>query len=84
MVCGNSVVWKGSPKALNVTAACKKAWDQAVQDCMPGEGFEDLLQLIDGHKEQAEWMADDPRISLLSATGSTKMGKALAPLVAAR
>ena len=53
MVCGNSVVWKGSPKALNVTVACKKAWDQAVQDCMPGEGFEDLLQLIDGHKEQA-------------------------------
>ncbi|MEL0159118.1 MAG: aldehyde dehydrogenase family protein [Deltaproteobacteria bacterium] len=84
MVCGNSVVWKGSPKALNVTTACKKAWDQAVQNCMPSEGFEDLLQLIDGHKEQAEWMADDPRISLLSATGSTKMGKALAPRVAAR
>ncbi len=84
MVCGNSVVWKGSPKALNVTAACKKAWDQAVQNCMPGEGFEDLLQLIDGHKEQAEWMADDSRISLLSATGSTEMGKALAPRVAAR
>ncbi|MGB0485230.1 MAG: aldehyde dehydrogenase family protein [bacterium] len=84
MVCGNSVVWKGSPKARNVTAACKKAWDQAVQNCMPGEGFEDLLQLIDGHKEQAEWMADDPRISLLSATGSTEMGKALAPRVAAR
>ncbi|MEC8360011.1 MAG: aldehyde dehydrogenase family protein, partial [SAR324 cluster bacterium] len=60
------------------------AWDQAVQNCMPGEGFEDLLQLIDGHKEQAEWMADDPRISLLSATGSTEMGKALAPRVAAR
>ena len=84
MVCGNSVVWKGSPKARNVTAACKKAWDQAVQNCMPSEGFEDLLQLIDGHKEQAEWMADDPRISLLSATGSTKMGKALAPRVATR
>ena len=84
MVCGNSVVWKGSPKALNVTAASKKAWDQAVQNCMPSEGFEDLLQLIDGHKEQAEWMADDPRISLLSATGSTEMGKALAPRVAAR
>ena len=84
MVCGNSVVWKGSPKARNVTAACKKAWDQAVQNCMPSEGFEDLLQLIDGHKEQAGWIADDPRISLLSATGSTEMGKALAPRVAAR
>ena len=51
---------------------------------MPGKGLEDLLQLIHGHKEQAEWMADDPRISLLSATGSTEMGKALAPQVGAR
>ena len=84
IVCGNSVIWKASPKALNVTANCKKAWDQAVQNCMPGEGFEDLLQLVVGHKEQAEWLADDARISLLSATGSTGMGKALAPRVAAR
>ena len=84
IVCGNSVVWKASPKALHVTAACKQAWDQAVQNCMPGEGFEDLLQLVEGHKEQAEWMADDARISLLSATGSTEMGKTLAPRVAAR
>ena len=84
MVCGNSVVWKASPKALNVTAACKQAWDQGVQNCMPGEGFEDLLQLVEGHKEQAGWMADDVRISLLSATGSTEMGKVLAPRVAAR
>ena len=84
IVCGNSVIWKASPKALNVTANCKKAWDQAVQNCMPGEGFEDLLQLVFGHKEQAEWLADDARISLLSATGSTEMGKSLATRVAAR
>jgi aldehyde dehydrogenase (NAD+) len=84
MVCGNSVVWKGSPKALHVTNACKDARDQAVQICMPEDRFEDLLQLVEGHKEQAEWMADDARISLLSATGSTEMGKASAPLVAAR
>ena len=84
IVCGNSVIWKASPKALNVTANCKQAWDQAVQNCMPGEGFEDLLQLVVGHKEQAEWLADDARISLLSATGSTEMGKSLATRVAAR
>ena len=84
IVCGNSVIWKASPKALNVTANCKKAWDQAVQNCMPREGFEDLLQLVVGHKEQAEWLADDARISLLSATGSTEMGKSLATRVAAR
>ena len=84
IVCGNSVIWKASPKAMNVTANCKQAWDQAVQKCMPTEGFEDLLQLVVGHKEQAEWLADDARISLLSATGSTEMGKSLATRVAAR
>ena len=84
IVCGNSVIWKASPKALNVTPNCKQAWDQAVQNCMPGVEFEDLLQLVVGHKEQAEWLADDVRISLLSATGSTEMGKSLATRVAAR
>jgi len=84
MVCGNSVVWKGSPKATEVTGRCKWAWDKAVDECMPGTEYKDLLQLIDGDKEEAEWMADDSRINLLSATGSTQMGKALAPRVSAR
>ncbi len=33
MVCGNSVVWKGSPKASQVTQSCKEAWDKAVSEC---------------------------------------------------
>jgi len=84
MVCGNSVVWKGSPKSTQVTDACKTAWDKAVDECMPGTDYKDLLQLVDGDKTEAEWMADDIRINLLSATGSTAMGKALAPKVSAR
>ena len=84
MVCGNSVVWKGSPKSTQVTDACKTAWDKAVDECMPGTDYKDLLQLVDGDKTEAEWMADDTRINLLSATGSTAMGKALAPRVSAR
>ena len=85
MVCGNSVVWKGSPKAKNVTDSCKEAWDKAISECFfPDTKFKDLLQIVEGDKEEAEWMADDTRINLLSATGSTEMGKALAPRVSAR
>ena len=85
MVCGNSVVWKGSPKAKNVTDSCKEAWDSAISECFfPDTKFKDLLQVVDGDKTEAEWMADDSRINLLSATGSTAMGKALAPRVSAR
>jgi aldehyde dehydrogenase (NAD+) len=85
MVCGNSVVWKGSPKATEVTGRCKWAWDKAISECFfPDEKFKDLLQIVDGDKTEAEWMADDSRINLLSATGSTAMGKALAPRVSAR
>lgn len=84
IVCGNSVIWKGSPKSKQVSENCKKAWDKAVEKFMPNQGFENLLLLVDGDKEQAEWMADDGRINLLSATGSTEMGKALAPRVSAR
>ena len=84
IVCGNSVIWKGSPKSQHVSENCKMVWDSAVKKFMPNQGYEDLLQLIDGDKEPAEWMADDVRINLLSATGSTEMGKALAPRVSAR
>lgn len=77
MVCGNSVVWKGSPKATEVTGRCKWAWDKAVDECMPGTDYKNLLQIVDGDKTEAEWMADDTRIDLLSATGSTaKIGRA--------
>ena len=57
MVCGNSVVWKGSPKALNVTAACKKAWDQAVQNCMPERDRRSVA--ADRRHEGAGMVADD-------------------------
>jgi len=94
IICGNSVVWKPSPRSLNITRKCKEIWDEAVVKFLSqnkirhtqGNRFhlQDLLQIIDGDNEPAEWMADDTRIKLLSATGSTEMGKALAPRVSAR
>ena len=82
IVCGNSVVWKPSPKTMKVSYLCKEVWDQSCKEY--GEQIENLLQIVDGDEYPAKWMAQDDRISLLSATGSTQMGKELAPLVSAR
>ena len=83
IVCGNSVVWKPSPKTLKVSFLCKKIWDDTVVEFGATNDI-DLLQIVDGDEYQAKWMAQDERIKLLSATGSTQMGKELAPLVGAR
>jgi aldehyde dehydrogenase (NAD+) len=82
IVCGNSVVWKPSPKTMKVSYLCKEVWDESCKEY--GEQIENLLQIVDGDEYPAKWMAQDDRISLLSATGSTQMGKELAPLVSAR
>jgi len=94
IVCGNSVVWKPSPRSMNITQRIKELWDETVENFLKlvvvkhtmGDRFnmKDLLQIATGGNETAEWIADDPRIRLVSATGSTEMGKALAPRVAAR
>ena len=82
-ICGNSVVWKPSPKTMEVAHRCKAIWDTTCQRVGP-DIPKDLLIVLEGHTDVAEWMADDQHIKLLSATGSTEMGKALAPRVAAR
>ena len=83
IVCGNSVVWKPSPKTMKVSFLCKKIWDDTVVEFGATNNL-DLLQIVDGDEYPAKWMAQDDRIKLLSATGSTQMGKELAPLVGAR
>jgi len=80
IVCGNSVVWKPSPKTMEVSYLCKKIWDDTVETDEQAK----LLEIIDGDVNEAKWMAQDKRINLLSATGSCEMGKALAPLVSER
>jgi aldehyde dehydrogenase (NAD+) len=82
-VCGNSVVWKPSPRTEVCAALCKEVWDRACVEMQQPQAV-DLLLVVTGGNEIACEMADDKRIALLSATGSTEMGKALAPKVAAR
>jgi aldehyde dehydrogenase (NAD+) len=77
-VCGNSIIWKPSPHANQCAKGIKKAWDKVSGD------FADLILILEGRNEEAVLICKDKRISLVSATGSTQMGKELAPMVSAR
>ena len=77
-VCGNSIIWKPSPHANECAKSIKEAWDKVSGD------FSDLVLILEGGNEEAVSICKDKRIALVSATGSTEMGKELAPIVSAR
>jgi aldehyde dehydrogenase (NAD+) len=80
-VCGNVAVWKGSEK----TPLCSLACQQIVAEIFnKNEVPEGVSCIVTGGREVGEWMSGDERIPLISATGSTRMGKALAAVVASR
>ncbi|MDE3236355.1 MAG: aldehyde dehydrogenase family protein [Bacteroidota bacterium] len=80
-VCGNTCIWKPSDK----TPLCSIAVQQIVTEIFEKNNVpEGVSCLIQGGKEAGEWMSHDERIALISATGSTKMGKAVSSAVAAR
>ncbi|MGE0756318.1 MAG: aldehyde dehydrogenase family protein [Pirellulaceae bacterium] len=81
LVCGDPVVWKPSPR----TPLTAIAVQHLVQQVLAGSPWEGLLTLcIHTGPQASEWMADDPRLPLISATGSCAMGRHIAPRVAAR
>ena len=77
-VCGNSIIWKPSPHSNDCAKGIKEAWDKVSGD------FSDLILILEGGNEEAISICKDNRIALVSATGSTQMGKELAPIVSAR
>jgi aldehyde dehydrogenase (NAD+) len=80
-VCGNTCVWKPSEKAPLSAIACQHIVSKVFAEQGIPEGISCLLT---GDAAIGKMMADDPRIPLLSATGSTRMGKAVATAVAGR
>ena len=82
LVCGDSVVWKPSDKTPLTALATAALFQRAVRKF--GGAPEGLLEVLQGGKELAEMMADDRRLPIVSATGSTAMGRALAPRIASR
>lgn len=81
LVCGNVIIWKPSEKTPLCAIACQHIISEILKQNNLPEGISNLLI---GGKESGEWMAKDENISLLSATGSTQMGKQVAQTVAQR
>jgi len=81
LVCGDPVVWKPSELTPLTALAC----DALVRRAAADEGAPDgLHHLVLGDHSVGEALVDDPRVALLSATGSTRMGRLVGPRVAAR
>ena len=80
-VCGNVSIWKPSEKTPLCGIAVQKIVAEVFARNNVPEGVNGLIQ---GGREVGEWLSNDTRIPLVSATGSTRMGKALATAIAAR
>ncbi|HET7489397.1 MAG TPA: aldehyde dehydrogenase family protein [Acidimicrobiales bacterium] len=81
LVCGDPVVWKPSEKTMLTALACAGLVEQAAAGL---DAPDHLLQVVAGGPEAGERLAAHPGVPLVSATGSTRMGRAVAPVVAAR
>ncbi len=82
LVCGNPVVWKPSEKTPLTALACQRLFARAAKRF--GDAPKGLLEVVIGGREAGEALVDDSRVALLSATGSTRMGREVAPRVARR
>ncbi|MEO1081732.1 MAG: aldehyde dehydrogenase family protein [Pseudomonadota bacterium] len=82
IVCGDSVIWKPSEKTPLTALACQKIFEAAAAnlDFVP----EHLSQVIFGDRALGELLVNDSRLPVISATGSTRMGRQVAPAVAQR
>jgi len=82
LVCGDPVIWKPSEKTPLVAEAVMALVGRALQRF--GDAPDGLVQLVQGGRDIGERLVDDHRIALVSATGSTAMGRAVGPRVAER
>ena len=82
LVCGDSVIWKPSEKTPLTALAVQALFEQVAAD-FP-EAPKGLCSLVIGDAAIGAQLARDERIPLVSATGSTRMGRAVAPIVAER
>jgi aldehyde dehydrogenase (NAD+) len=82
LVCGDAVIWKPSEKtpicAEAVTALVRRALERF------GDAPDGLVQLVQGERDVGEQLVADARVALVSATGSTAMGRKVGPQVAQR
>ncbi|GLK81509.1 L-piperidine-6-carboxylate dehydrogenase [Methylopila turkensis] len=82
LVCGNAVVWKPSEKTPLTALATQALFERAAAEF--GDAPDGLSSVALGGRDLGERLVDDARVALVSATGSTAMGRAVGPRVAAR
>ena len=80
-VCGNVCIWKPSEKTPLCSIACQQIISEVLKENSMPEG---ISCIINGGAEVGKWIAEDHRIALVSATGSTRMGKDVGQRVASR
>lgn len=80
-VCGNVAIWKPSEKVPLCGIACQNIFAEVLAENNLPEG---ISSIINGGISTGEWMTQDKRVPLISATGSTRMGREVGTTVAAR
>ena len=80
-VCGDVCIWKPSEKAPLCSIACQRIVARVFQRNQVPDG---VSCIVNGGREVGEWIANDERIALVSATGSTRMGRSVGAAVGAR
>ena len=80
-VCGDTCVWKASEKAPLCAIACQNIWNEVAKENSLPDG---ISCIINGDYTVGEMMTSDDRIPLISATGSTRMGRIVGSVVAKR
>jgi aldehyde dehydrogenase (NAD+) len=81
LACGDTVIWKPSELTPLISLACDRLLDRAAEEVGAPR---DVHRLLLGDRTVGERLVDDPRVALISATGSTRMGREVGPRVAAR
>jgi aldehyde dehydrogenase (NAD+) len=86
LVCGDPVIWKPSEKTPLTAMACMKIFAKAVERfTKAGHDCPDhLVQLLIGHADVGEALVDNSLVPMISATGSTRMGRIVGERVAQR
>lgn len=80
-ICGDACIWKPSEKSALCSIACQHIWNEVAENNNLPAG---LSCVVNGFAEVGQLMSADDRIPLVSATGSTRMGKSVGQTVGAR
>ena len=82
LVCGNSVIWKPSEKTPLTAVAVQAIFERAMAEF--GDAPAHVSQVVHGGRDIGAALVADPRIALISATGSTEMGRKVGQVAASR